>query len=114
VKKDDGTQAWKLTGFYGHPESARRADSWVLLKHLKSLQPAPWLCVGDLNEILEPSEKVGGVLRRESHMDGFQTAFEECCLCDLGYKGPRFTWSNKRQDGSFTNERLDRAVANLE
>jgi hypothetical protein len=40
--------------------SARRAKSWELLKHLKSLQPIPWLCLGDFNEIVEQSKKEGG------------------------------------------------------
>jgi hypothetical protein len=44
---------WKLTGFYGHPDRAFRDDSWHLLVHLKSLDPSPWLCVGDFNEITD-------------------------------------------------------------
>ncbi|XP_059458354.1 uncharacterized protein LOC132187948 [Corylus avellana] len=37
---------------------------------------------------------------------------ERCQLYDLGYRGPKFTWSNKREDGQFIMERLDRAIAN--
>jgi hypothetical protein len=47
-------------------------------------------------------------------MDGFQEALEDYQLGDLGYLGPRFACSNRRQYGSFTKERLDRVVANLE
>ena len=45
-------------------------------------------------------------------MEAFQTALEECHLGDLGFTGPRFTWSNKRQDDMYTQERLDRVVGN--
>jgi len=106
------TPCWKLTCFYGHLVSCRRAESWALLNHLKSFNPVAWLCVGDFNEILEHSEKEGGALRREVQMDGFRNALDECQLGDLGYHGSRFTWSNRRSDAMFTKERLDRAVAN--
>jgi hypothetical protein len=39
---------------------------------------------------------------------------EECQLYDLGYMGPKFTWSNGEEDGDFTKERLDRALDNNE
>jgi hypothetical protein len=39
--------AWKLTRFYGHPEAAKRAEAWSLLRYLSKLNPEPWLCVGD-------------------------------------------------------------------
>ncbi|XP_062145430.1 uncharacterized protein LOC133852683 [Alnus glutinosa] len=76
-------------------------------------QPAPWLCVGDFNEIAEQSEKVGATLRREPQMV-IRNTLEFCGLSDLGYKGPRFTWCNNRSDDSFTKERLNRALANVD
>jgi len=121
VKDEDGNHDWKFTGFYGHPESGRQTKSWALLKHLKNHQPVPWLCGGDFNEILEQSEKEGVAvswlcvaIRWESQMHSFCEALEECRLCDLGYTDPRFTWSNRCNDKTFTKERLNRAVANIE
>jgi exonuclease III len=107
-----GNLQWKLTCFYGHPETAKRHESWALLTHLNSYQPDPWLCIGDFNEIVNQDEKMGGALRRESQMDQFREALENCGLSDLGYKGAKFTWSNCQHDGNFIQERLDRAVAN--
>ena len=43
---------WRLTGFYGHPEQHKRHETWKLLTHLGSRNQAPWLCLGDFNEIL--------------------------------------------------------------
>jgi ribonuclease HI len=114
VKDGFGNGCWKFTGFYGHPVSARRVESWEILKHLKSHLPVPWLCVRDFNEILDPLEKRGAAVRGESQMDGFRDALGECQLSDLGFQGPKFTWSNRRDDDMFTIERLDRAVANSE
>jgi hypothetical protein len=114
VKDNEGLAQWKFIGFYGQPASARREESWELLNHLKHLQPPPWLCAGDFNEILEQNEKFGAAIRRASQMEGFRQALEDCELCDLGFIGSRFTWSNCRTDVSYTQERLDRAVANRE
>lgn len=73
-----------------------------------------WCCAGDFNEILEQAEKDGAGPRRESQMVGFREALEDCGLCDLGFTGPKFTWSNRHTDNSFTQERLDRALGDRE
>jgi exonuclease III len=112
VKSTEGKLLWKLTGFYGHPDCNKRDKSWAILRFLSSLRPAPWLCVGDFNEIVEQAEKEGSLLRRDTQMNRFREALEFCQLGDLGFTGPRFTWCNQRMDNSFTKERLDRAVAN--
>jgi exonuclease III len=105
-------EAWKLTCFYGHPVAAKRHESWALLKHLMQLQPSPWVCIGDFNEILTQEEKTGAVLRKERQMDQFRATLETCNLRDLGFIGARYTWNNGRHDEHFVSERLDRALAN--
>jgi hypothetical protein len=45
-------------------------------------------------------------------MEAFQNTLEECRLSDLGYRSPKFTWSNCREGDDFTKERFDRVVAN--
>jgi hypothetical protein len=54
----------------------------------------PWVCVADRQMVV------------------FQGAVEECLLSELGFNGSKFTWCNNQMDHNFTNERLDRAVAN--
>jgi hypothetical protein len=112
IRTADNDVPWKLTGFYGHPDPSKRMESWSLLSFLKNFAPIPWLCVGDFNEITHQAEKSGACRRRESQMEGFCNALDDCHLGDLGFTGPCFTWSNKRHDGTYTKERLDRAVAN--
>lgn len=41
--------AWLLTGFYGDPETASRANSWSLLQALSIRFNFPWVCIGDFN-----------------------------------------------------------------
>jgi hypothetical protein len=45
-------------------------------------------------------------------MQDFRNTIEICRLYDLGFSGPKFTWSNKRYDLFFMQERLDRVLAN--
>ena len=43
---------WCITGFYGNPETHRRKESCDLLRSLSQKYQLPWLCFGDLNEIM--------------------------------------------------------------
>ena len=47
---------WKFTGFYRHPNANKRHEAWSLLQHVANLEPLPWLCLGDFNEILDNGE----------------------------------------------------------
>ena len=70
--------------------------------------------MGDFNEIVSMGEKWGGADKRDSQMEQFRSALEECDLCDLGFIGSKYTWSNAKEDESFMEERLDRALANID
>jgi exonuclease III len=104
---------WKFTGFYGHPDSTKHHEAWQLLKILARMSPDPWVCIGDFNKVLTSSEKLGGNARQQNLMQAFQQTLEECSLTDLGFVGPKFTWSNCQEGVALIQERLDRGVANL-
>ena len=59
---------WCFTGFYGEPVSHKRYESWNRLRQLPKKINLPWLCVGDFNEILRSSEKLGGSNRSQVQM----------------------------------------------
>jgi hypothetical protein len=111
--EDEGLE-WKLTCFYGHPKVGKRHECWEVLKYLKSCSPSPWLRVWDFNEIVDNSEKWGAAWRKEEQMEQFRGCLEECQLSDLGFIGPKYTWTNAREDGNFTKVRLDKPLANKE
>ncbi|KAF5445202.1 hypothetical protein F2P56_034269 [Juglans regia] len=111
VKNDNGKE-WLFTGFYGHPEAAKRKFTWELLSSLKPCEGRAWCVAGDFNEILTQVEKKGGQMRPEGHMGMFRDALQINELFDMGYVGDCFTWSNGHADHTFTKERLDRYVAN--
>jgi len=114
IHKGANELVWKVTCFYGHPEPAKREEAWNLLRFLSRMEPIPWLCVGDFNEILVSSEKTTSSIRPYQQMRAFQSALEDCNLADLGFSGPKYTWCNGRYGEDFSRERLDRAVANAE
>ena len=61
VKETEDNFQWRITGFYGHPETHRRYEFWHLLAFLHSQFQLPWLCPRDFNEILSINEKEWGV-----------------------------------------------------
>jgi hypothetical protein len=63
--------------------------------------------------VVSLSEKWGDVGRLDSQMKNFQSILTECKLSDLGFCGPKYTWSNYQEGQALIKERLDRGVANL-
>jgi hypothetical protein len=63
--------------------------------------------MGDFNEIVNRQEKVGGANHSNTQMAKFWETLIRCDLSDLGYRGSKFTWSNKQESGIFVKERLD-------
>lgn len=70
----------------------------------------PWLLLGDFNQILDNSEKRGGSPPLGARIRAFKEAISACGLIDLGFFGPRFTWSNMRKGLVDVQERLDRVL----
>ncbi|KAK2641359.1 hypothetical protein Ddye_023122 [Dipteronia dyeriana] len=109
---ESGGTSWRLIGFYGHPDRSHRGHSWTLLRRLAGLFSLPWVCIGDLNEIICDNDKRGRTDRNWRVMSDFREALEDCELKDMGFIGPKFTWRNKRNGSSMIMERLDRSFCN--
>lgn len=61
-------------GVYGHLEMGQKKHTWTLLRRLAGLFDTPWLYFGDFNEILYPSEKIGGNDRNLNMISEFRNA----------------------------------------
>ncbi|KAL5544921.1 hypothetical protein UlMin_008705 [Ulmus minor] len=103
---------WRFTGMYGNPDTSLRTQFWDLMKRLGDSHSLPWLCGGDLNEILFDHEKKGGGARDSYLLRNFREALEYCNLADLGFRGPKFTWCRGNNNSNFIQERLDRMLGN--
>ena len=106
--------SWRFTGFYGQPDTSKREETWQILEAFGHSNVLPWLCIGDYNEILSNSEKLGGQLRPARQMDRFREIVDLCQFRDLGYTRARYTWSRHFENGDSVWARLDRALANEE
>ncbi|KAL5582280.1 hypothetical protein UlMin_014722 [Ulmus minor] len=102
---------WRFTGLYGNPDTSLRTQFWNLMKRLGDSSSMPWLCGGDLKEILFGHEKQGGAKRAQYLMSHFREAINYYGLADLGFRGPKFTW-NRGNGACLVQERLDRMLGN--
>lgn len=91
--------------------STRRNQFW---DHMRSDLPSnsPWLVLGDMNEFISQSEKMGGRPVRSSQGRNLINFMDDAGLVDIGYNGCKYTWTNARDGIDLIQERLDRALAN--
>lgn len=105
---------WRLTLFYGFPETTRSRDCWTLLRSLASRSTLPWCVLGDINNLLHTSDKKGRFPPPSWLLNGFQNAIRDCNLIDMPLEGYPFTWCKSLGTPSAVEERLDRALATSE
>ena len=74
----------------------------------------PWALMGDFNEVLSKEEKYGGNPVCQRRVRAIKECMDVCHMMDLGFPGPKFTWTNKREVGDLIQCRLDRCWANSE
>jgi hypothetical protein len=70
-----------------------------------------WLLFGDFNLVLSSQEKSGGNIIEPNITTSFRNTISHCDLHDLGYKGNRFTWTNRQEGEQLIQSRLDRFFA---
>lgn len=68
--------------------------------------------LGDFNVVLNSGEKFGGNPVNCSHALKLQECLNECGMIDMGFTGPRFTWTNLRGLTKLIQKRLDRGFCN--
>ncbi|XP_038715030.1 uncharacterized protein LOC120008723 [Tripterygium wilfordii] len=95
-----------ITAVYGSPSSLIRKQLWLELQRIARNTSYPWLIGGDFNAILHTEDIKGGSHRRRG-CKLFNSWVSNNHICELGFKGPRFTWSI-----GTVFERLDRALCN--
>ena len=85
---------------------------WSNLFEVAKLHNLPWLLLGDFNETLCGDDKLRGRQVNLNRAIYFKGCLDSCNLIDLGFSGPKFTWSNQRQVTDLILEQLDRCFAN--
>ncbi|CAL2260060.1 unnamed protein product [Prunus armeniaca] len=104
-----GQKPWLFFAIYIRPCSVKKEKLWEYLNFVASCHQMPWLLAGDFNDILQAEDKVGGVsLCRLTSMKKW---FDANSMIDLGFSGPRFTWTNRRQWGNFEGSAWEKSLA---
>ncbi|KAK9988333.1 hypothetical protein SO802_028572 [Lithocarpus litseifolius] len=85
---------------------------WNNLSTVASTHNLPWIIAGDFNELLSSEDKLGGRPISLYKANIFKECLDACNMADLGFQGPRYTWTNKHDLCSLIQERLDRFFAN--
>lgn len=101
---------------YAKNQSEERKELWEDLCHHHNsnmFKNKEWMIMGDFNEILDGEEnsRFECLERVYGGMRDFQRVMLHCHLSDLGYQGPKFTWTNKQEEGIIC-KKLDRVLMN--
>ena len=96
---------------YADTDYIKRRELWTYLISVSDARDAPWFITGDFNDILNETEKEGGLQRPESSYNDLRTFYSEGDLYDLQYSGDPLSWREQRGD-YLVRCRLDRAAAN--
>ncbi|XP_074296998.1 uncharacterized protein LOC141627667 [Silene latifolia] len=99
---------WYLCLIYGEPVTHKREAVWNDLSQWIGSFKSPFLLIGDFNQVDYQEDKWGGRKGRIPGASLFNKWKAEHFLMDIPFKGPRFTWCNKREDHSIVLERLDK------
>ncbi|XP_010474601.1 PREDICTED: uncharacterized protein LOC104754160 [Camelina sativa] len=102
-----------LSCIYGDPVRGARGGVWERLTRIGISRSGPWMLTGDFNELVDPSEKIGGLRRELATCLEFQQMLRACGLWEIKHRGYQFSWFGNRND-ELVQCRLDRTVANQE
>ena len=86
---------------YANPRIVERQVLWENLSKVVDLHNKPWIIVGDFNEPLAKVDKFGGRLVSINRSLLFKDCRDKCNMVDMGFSGPRYMWTNRREINSL-------------
>nr|XP_023913965.1 uncharacterized protein LOC112025518 [Quercus suber] len=113
VKVKSFNFSWLLSAIYASPRAFKRYCLWDNLSIVWSIHDLPWVLLGDFKEVLCNDDKFGGNPVNIKRALKFKDCLDVCGMMDLGFCGPKFTWSNLRNIRVLIFEKLDRCFANV-
>ena len=114
VYSDPPEAPWLLFAIYGPIQRSKKEKFWGLLENMVSTFSGPCVVIGDLNCIKRAKEKRGGCAVVESSVCYLKDFMSNTGAIDLGFLGPSFTWSNRREGLANIKERLDQCLCDQE
>ena len=114
VKFVNGNYFFRISWFYAPSYEEGTPKFWSSISNLGVGETSPWMCTGDFNTVVDNSEKAGGIPLRWNRRNYLKDFTDANSLLDLGFCGNCFTWDNRQDGDDLVQERLDRAICNLE
>ena len=107
VKVRSSNLSWLILAIYASLRIAKRKILWNNLKIVSQLHNLPWLMLGDFNEVLSGDDKFGGNSVNLNRVLEFKECLDECNMLDLGFAGPKYTWTNSRHPEIYDDIKPD-------
>lgn len=110
--KHPATPTWLLGAVYASTKAEKRKDLWQDLSEALTVK-VPCCLVGDFNQILSQSEKLGGAnFRFDWRVRDFSNFINNNALIHLSTSGSLYTWCNGPPGKGSIFKRLDRGLVN--
>lgn len=87
---------------------------WNNLKTLSEKHSLPWAVMGDFNDVTKAEEKFGGNGICSRRVMEYNNRMDFCRRIDLGFSGPKYTWTNYRDIADLIQQRLGKVWANAD
>ena len=104
--------SWLFSALYASLRNTERQVLWKNLMSVADLHNLPWIIAGDFNEPLLSKDKFGDRAVSVNRSILFKECLDKCNMIDIGFGGPCFTWTNRREVQALIQERIDRYFVN--
>ncbi|XP_019239991.1 PREDICTED: uncharacterized protein LOC109219985 [Nicotiana attenuata] len=108
----EAAETFHISVIYAKCKPILRRPLWENLRLKSTTTHVPWCVIGDFNVIASIEEKIGGLPYQIHKSIDFLSMIEDCGLIDMGFYGPKYTWSNGRGPCAIVWKRLDRGMIN--
>lgn len=99
---------------YDSPDHALRKFLWQDFDTESLNIEGPLMVCGDFNFVVSTVEVSSPVSWNSHRSSGFQNWIFKQGLLDMGFYGPKFTWTRGIHASTFKGARLDRVLCNVE
>ncbi|KAG2301147.1 hypothetical protein Bca52824_029798 [Brassica carinata] len=92
TKIEFNNKSFYVSYIYGAPNREDRPRFWETMSDIGNGRTSPWLLMGDFNDLLDNSEKIGGPPRWEGSFLSFRNFVSMNGLWDLQFAGNSLSW----------------------
>lgn len=94
IEVKDTNISFLFSAIYASPRIEERRLLRCNLEEVTAAHSMAWVALGNFNEVLYESEKLGGRPICQARAQEFSEVLNTCSFSYLGFIGPRFRWSN--------------------